>query len=44
MTEFFVKSFLVIAIVSAVLCIILAVIEGIRLLIRKDNEEEDDYR
>jgi hypothetical protein len=44
MTEFFIKSFLVIAIASAVLCIILAVIEGIRVFLGKDNEEEDDYR
>jgi len=38
MTEIFIRGFLVIAIASAVLCIILAIIEVIRVLIGKDEE------
>ena len=41
MTELFIKGFLVIAIASAVICIVMALIEIVMLLINRENKDND---
>jgi len=41
MTELFVKGMLLIAIASAVICIVMALIEIVMLLINRENKDND---